>query len=232
MLLLASFLGLVSCANDEIYTPPEVDLTLNYTFAESGSMTRATGEEAYGDFYEKYIKTKKLTPKTYHLIFTNIDTKAYSEFNGCWDCRDGVRLTEGKYVVTGTSSPKQKTINASDSVYLSFQDTVQIVRDMKELTLKADYNAFLLMFDAENIKKIAYNPGENNSPFPLNKTEENIYYLFMTGVYSNYTNISFERNNGLYSYVYLNRVSFEKGKYYYFNDMTNSFDIPKMESGN
>ena len=233
VLIMASGLLFFSCSSDEeIYIPQEVDLTLDFTFAESGSMTRATGEEVYDAFYNKYIKTKNLTPKTYSLTFTNLDTKAYSEFKGCWDCKDGVRLTEGKYVVTGNSTPKQKAINASDSVYLSFQDTVQIVKDMKMLTLKADYNAFLLMFDAENIKAIAYNPGDNSSSFPLKKTEENIYYLFMTGIYGNSTNIALGRNNDLYSYIYLNRVPFEKGKYYYFNDMTNSFDIPKMESGN
>lgn len=234
VLIMASGLTFFSCSSDEeIYIPQEVDLTLDFTFAESGSMTRATGDEVYDAFYNKYIKTKELTPKTYSLTFTNLDTKAHSEFNGYWDCKDGVRLTEGKYVVTGNSTPKQKAINASDSVYLSFQDTVQIVKDMKMLTLKADYNAFLLMFDAENIKAIAYNPGDNsNSSFPLKKTEENIYYLFMTGIYGNYTNIALGRNNDLYSYIYLNRVPFEKGKYYYFNDMTNSFDIPKMESGN
>ena len=235
MLFVTSFLCFTSCSNDEdeFYTPQEVDFTLDYTFVESVSMTRATGESVYNDFYESHILTKELTPKTYSLRFTNIETNAYAEFNGRWDCKDGVRLKEGKYIVTGNSTPKQKGINASDSVYLTFQDTVQIVKDMAQLTLKADYNAFLLMFDAENIKAIAYNPGDNNnSSFPLNKTEENIYYIFMTGVYNQTTNIAIGRNNNLYSYIYLNKTPFEKGKYYYFNDMTNSFDIPKMESGN
>lgn len=46
------------------------------------------------------------------------------------------------------------------------------------------------------------------------------YYLVVT------------RNDGQKSNINLVDIPFEKGKYYYFNDMTNSFDIPKMESGN
>lgn len=46
-----------SSASSEIpsYEPKEeVELKLDYTFAESGSMTRAMGSEIYTDFYDKY----------------------------------------------------------------------------------------------------------------------------------------------------------------------------------
>ena len=49
----------------------EVEFKLDYTFAESGDMTRATGEEVYTTFYDKYIKTKVLTPRNYTLTFSD-----------------------------------------------------------------------------------------------------------------------------------------------------------------
>ena len=68
MLFVTSFICFTSCSNDEdeFYTPQEVDLTLDYTFVESGSMTRATGESVYNEFYESHILTKELTPKHIH----------------------------------------------------------------------------------------------------------------------------------------------------------------------
>ena len=104
---------------------------------------------------------------------------------------------------------------------------------MKTLTLKADYNAYLLMFDAENINEISYNLGDNNNTsYSLKKINENIFYLFMNYIYGQNTSIGIAHKDGKFSYIYLKGMPFEKGKYYYFNDMTNSFDLPKMESGN
>ena len=211
----------------------EVEFKLDYTFSESGDMTRATGEEVYTMFYNKYIKTKELTPKSYSLRFTRIKTNAYAEFNGYWDTDDGIRLPEGEYIVTGTSHPKNASVNVSDSVHLVFQDTVNITKDMKLLTLKAKYDSYLLLFDADNNNRVTFNPGENNyKSFELKKSSDNIFYLFMQAVYSSSTNIGIAHNSGKFSYIYLSKMPFEKGKYYYFNDMTNSFDIPMMESGN
>ena len=234
ILFAVSFLSFLSCSNDdETYVPQNVEFTLDYTFVESNNMSRSTGADIFDEFYEKYIKTKTLTPKSYSLKFTNIETKAYAEFNGYWNHKDGIRLIEGEYEVTGSSSPVQKMTNASDSVYISFTDTVTITKDMKTLTLKADYNAYLLMFDAENINEISYNLGDNNNTsYSLKKINENIFYLFMNYIYGQYTSIGIAHKDGKFSYIYLKGMPFEKGKYYYFNDMTNSFDLPKMESGN
>ena len=81
LLLLA--LCLVSCSNQEEPTiQEEVNLDLDFTFVESGSMARSTGAEVYNDFYEKYIKTKVLTPTTYSLTFKHKETGARSTING------------------------------------------------------------------------------------------------------------------------------------------------------
>ena len=38
--------------------------------------------------------------------------------------------------------------------------------------------------------------------------------------------------NNTNSIIELDDIPFEKGKYYYFNDIDNSFNIPPMEEGN
>lgn len=213
----------------------EVEFKLDYTFAESGDMTRATGEEVYTTFYDKYIKTKVLTPRNYTLTFSDkVTGSSVATFKGSWETKDGVRLPEGEYIVTGTSSPILNDVkHASDSVFISFRDTVRITKDMTTLVLKANYNAYLLMFDAKDVRDIFYSYG-NGGKIPLVKTNEDIYYLFIESlVYTNYANyINLYRNSGAVNRIMLESIPFSKGKYYYFNDMTNSFDIPMMESGN
>ena len=238
MLIMTSLICFVSCSNDEeeFYTPQEVDFTLDYTFVESGSMTRATGESVYNDFYEKYIKSKQLTPKTYSITFKNKTTGATATVNGIWGSKDGIRLVEGEYEVTGVSTPKATATTTiddcvSDTAFLSFKETVNITKDMYYLTLTAKYNSYLLMFDSENSNSVYYN--YNTYSKELNLCD-NVYALFIERLtYGNSSNIiAVTRYNGTKTSVNLDNFPFEKGKYYYFNDMTNSFDIPKMESGN
>lgn len=68
-------LAFTSCSsdNEDMTTnePQMVSVKLDFTFEQSGDMTRASGAETYAAFYEKYIKTKKLTPKNYSLSFIN-----------------------------------------------------------------------------------------------------------------------------------------------------------------
>ena len=240
MLIIASTLWLASCNNNaEPYVPQEVEFSLDYTFVESGSMTRATGAEVYNEFYEKYVKTKQLTPTTYSLTFTNQKTGATATINGRWDKKDGIRLPEGTYNVKGKSTPSEIEFTEwSDSVYLTFDEIVTLKKDDTQLTLTAIYDSFLLIFDKENTTNISCECRNiSNSTKKKVISDENIYWIFMQQTYlENYKNNDFylviTRNDKKRSYIDLINIPFEKGKYYYFNDMTNTFDIPPMESGN
>jgi hypothetical protein len=122
-------LALCSCSKEDgIITPQEIEFTLDYTFAESGSMTRATGAEAYGDFYNKYIKTKLLTPKTYSLTFKNSNGYDVLKVSGKWGDKNTVRLPSGNYTISGTSHPvvDKYQIIPSDSVYMRFEEDITI----------------------------------------------------------------------------------------------------------
>lgn len=238
MLVVASVVCVFSsCSEDEIYVPQEVAFTLDYTFAESGSMTRATGEEVYSSFYDKYIKTKQLTPTTYSLTFTNKATGLIAEINGRWDDKDGIRLPEGTYSVEGIShriyreSLDVHSEYVSDTTFLFFNEEVHITKDQNVLNLTAKYDSYLLIFDAETIRTIEYIGLKRWSL----TNHDNLATLFInrqTDLASKDDYINIQRTNGSIAKIYLKNIPFEKGKYYYFNDMTNSFDIPKMESGN
>ena len=242
MLVLAFLSSLYSCSPNE---PQEVDFTLNYTFVESGSMintntTRVDGNSVYNNFYEKHIQTKLLTPTTYSLTFKNQDKDEFVTIDGTWNENNGVRLPEGKYIVKGVSQPIEKELSygykyPSDTAYLIFEEEVSIEKDMSHLTLTANYDSFLLLFDATNTQMIKV---MNQDKF-LTCDDDN-YWLFVrdkmykssNGSSTTYYFLDITRKNGDKINIELNNFPFEKGKYYYFNDMTNSFDIPKMESGN
>lgn len=242
ILLATSLFCLTSCSSkNDIYIPQEVDLTLDYLFIESGSMTRATGEGVYKEFYEKYIKTKQLTPKTYHLEFIKSDESVLT-ISGEWGINNNIRLTEGEYIVTGYSYPKEEYAKQpkylpSDTAYIIFDEKVSITKDMTSLILNAKYDSFLLLFDKANKTDIILNIDERK----LNH-DDSCYWVFgKDKSWTNYDNgFSFTHylsanilmNNPNNILIELGKLPLNKGKYYYFNDLTTSFDVPQMESGN
>ena len=78
----------------------EVEVSLDFSFTDSGSMTRA-GSTVYADFYNKYIKTKQLTPKTFNLTFKNKETGATATIRGSWNKKHSFKLLTGDYEVIG-----------------------------------------------------------------------------------------------------------------------------------
>lgn len=235
---------MVSCNQEEEQTKPqEATITIDYTFAESGSMSRATGGEVYGNFYDKYIKPKVLTPKTYYLEFKEVSNNGtILTINGEWGEKRGIRLPEGEYLVAGYSRPIEKYADQpaylpSDTVYMLFEETVSITKDMDELVLNAKYDSFLLLFDYGNMTSIELNVG----PRQLNH-DESCYWLFVKDKhytnwdngfsFTHYLSTEITRPNGDVINLEFGQLPLKKGKYYYFNDMTNSFDLQPMESGN
>lgn len=225
--------------------PEEVALTVNYSFAEGESMSRASSE-VYASFYDSYIKNKNLAPTTYTLTFTNASTGAVSSMSGLWKNKDIIRLIEGEYIVSGVSAPIEPERKGcpSDTVYLAFNENIYISKDMTSLNLNAIYDSYLLMFDKDNCKDIYYFndmelAGGDNKVIKKNLKLANTHYVLFIkdlayGVYDDDDGhyIKITRNDGGQVTVDLDNVSFEKGKYYYFNDMTSSFNLPVMENGN
>ena len=224
MLIIASVFCFTACSNDdEPYAPQEVELRLDYTFIESGSMSRTTGDDVYTTFYDKYIKTKQLTPTTYSLTFTNTKTGAIALVDGRWDSNDGVRLPEGTYKVEGIS---HRIINnsiginseyVSDTTFISFNEEVSISPKQTILNLTAQYDSYLLIFDSSNISTAEYN---GLSRWNIKK-HDNLLTIFVnrqsTTSYSN-DYIKITRTNGSSATIYLKYIPFEKGKYFHYKE--------------
>lgn len=235
-------LTLFSCSNDtDPVVKHEANFTVDYVFSESGSLSRATGSEVYDAFYNSYIKTKKIAPKTYYLEF-KAGEETVLTVNGNWDSKTGIRLLEGEYNVTGYSYPIEKYAEKpqylpSDSVYITFNEKVNISKDMSTLVLNAKYDSFLLLFDKQNKSSVTLNVGEKAL-----KNDDSCYWIFSKEKswtnwdngfsFTHYFTTNIETTNGDELELVFGKLPLEKGKFYYFNDMTNSFDLPKMENGN
>ena len=235
MLLIATIaVACQSCSSDNnepAPEPQEVEVKLDYSLFESGSMTRS-GETVYQQFYNDFIKTKELAPKTYSLSFV-ANNKYVQQVSGKWGIDDAVLLREGTYSVSGTSAPADGTY-FSDYMYLLFNEEVNISKEMTKLTLNAKYDCFLLMFDAVNIKTISATFSTYSGGSELSKAG-NTYYLFVNSTKNGEGRdlyIKLTRQNGSNVELNIAAMGLQKGKYYYFNDMTNSFDIDPMENGN
>lgn len=234
--ILALALTACSSSNDEPQQPKQnVEVSLSYIFADNGDMARSTGSEVYTTFYNNQIKTKKLTPQHYNLTFTDNNGATFT-MESYWNKNSKFNILEGEYTVTGTSSPTTKT---TDTLYLKFNEKITIKKENPNITLTAINNCFLLMLNSEQIKSVSLEAydfvGDKKNNYTLSKTD-NVYFLFAQSFYKSYygTNImSITYNDGRNSNISdLEEIPFEKGKYYYFNEVSNSFDIPAMEEGN
>ena len=178
---------IVGCSNDKVEEiiaqtdPQEVTVTFDYSFWESGSMTKSTGNELYTTFYNKYIKTKTLTPRSYALTLKNLKTGESSYIRGYWNKKEGIKLMEGTYEVTGTSSPIYSSFlyQKLDTVYLAFKENIAISSNTTSINLSAKYDSFMLMFDTDNTKSIDYGYGENISNNIALSKVDNIFYMFL-----------------------------------------------------
>lgn len=238
-------IAFTSCSsdNEDLTTnePQMVNVKLDFTFEQSGDMTRASGAETYAAFYEKYIKTKQLTPKNYSLEFRKKETdELILSKNGIWSSEEGLQLPEGTYRVSGTSYPKEKYSDSpSDTVYIHFDEEVEITKSTTQLTLTAKYQSYLLLFDASNIEEIRLDDGSSANRDRMLSKDENCYWLFMCSnyyynSYAYYYKFYIDLNNSNTVNLYTGTQSYSHGKYYFYqyNDISNGYNIPEMQPGN
>lgn len=239
-IILAAIAVLVGC---EKPTPEpvaeDVNITIAYTLDTSvgSDMTRATDAEAFDMFYKK-MKSGELVASDYHITFEEVTTGASYEFDGKWDSEDMITIRTGKYRIKGYSKASGDYIQ--DKVSLIFDEEQEISTSSKSVVLNAIYDCFLLAFAKSDIKvmKLYYTYYGDSSSKTFFSFED-YYYAFANNVlYSNQANrkeqacISGERQNGSVFKIYVGNAILEKGKYYIYNDVDGSFELPKMDAGN
>lgn len=225
-----------SSSNEEDILPQEkkeVSFRIEYVFEANGgnAMTKAN-LNIYTEFYNDKIKTKELVPDDYDIVFHCTDNGMDYSFSGKWSQNDMITLLEGNYTVNGSTWATGKYIQEKAS--LKFTQNVQVSKDMESLILKADYDCFLLFFNKSNISSLKINTPSISDGVNVFSYKDN-YYCFVNQPFSSYdVNLKFEgeRDNGSSFSINVTNAKFEKSKYYFFNDINSSFEIPPMQEGN
>lgn len=232
-------IGLTACSKGEDShegqkTTDEAKVCFVYTLDTStgNSMTRAasTNEEVFNEFYAK-IKTGELVAENYDLTLTEVTTGVKYTFKGKWNSHDLVTLRTGTYKVIGTSTSEGENIQEKSS--FTFNEQVEISITSKVITLHANYDCALLIFNKSDIQSL-----QN-----FNGTDLASFFTFSTYKYAFVNDLLYQDNKKNEAYIlgkytdnaefqiFTGNLNFEKGKYYVYNSVSNGFDIPPMEEG-
>lgn len=238
-IILAAIAVLVGC---EKPTPEpvaeDVNITIAYTLDTSvgSDMTRATDAEVFDMFYKK-MKSGEMVAPNYQLIFTETTTGAQYVFDGEWEENDMITIRTGKYKVTGNSTAEGECMQELAS--LSFEQEIEISTSSKNVVLTAKYDCFLLAFAKSDIVELVNKHHNNYTGTPF-FTFGDYYYTFVNNQIWTYvmdsdkSNVYIKgtREDGSTFKILTYNAAFEKGKYYIYNDVSGSFELPKMEAGN
>lgn len=236
--LLIATIGLVvtACSSDEseeLQDPSKVKVTFVYALdtSNSGTMSRATtNENVFNEFYEK-IKSGEFVAPTYTLTLTEVNTGVVYTFNGSWGNHDFITLNTGTYRVVGASTADGDNIQGKCS--FTFDEQIDINATSNVITLHANYDCFLLIFNNSQISSLEnYNGAILSSFFNFN----NYKYAFVNDklyndVEKNYAYILGKYTDNAEFKIFTGNLNFEKGKYYVYNSVSNGFDVPPMGNG-
>lgn len=233
-IVIGAIIALSACTDDIEDNKASVMVTFAYTLntQNGSSMTRTvTNEDVFSEFYDKII-SGELIASSYSLTFTEISSGRVETFAGEWDDSEFFTLRTGLYRVKGET--KGKGDNIQEECSFTFDELVDINAESKTITLHANYNCYLLIFNNSKIVSLENNNGNSHSPFYefgeyryafvndklfLESQKEKACII---GKYADGTDFKMSTSN----------LNFEKGKYYVYNSAKNSFDIPRMEDGN
>jgi len=232
--------GVTSCSNeesDEVTEKPapvdeEVQVYFVYTLDTSVGtpMTRTSGDEVFNQFYDK-IKTGELVPDDYSLTLTETTTGAKYVFKGKWSENNLVTIRTGKYKVEGSSTASGYI---QDKCSISINEEISITASSSAICLNASYECSLLVFTDTNIKNVYYFDSDNGTG-----GYQRQFYSFSTYKYAFVINDILQQKTyfgGTFTNestfrIYVAGLQFEKGKYYVYNAVSNSFNLPKMVQG-
>lgn len=227
----------ISCTKEPMDIPStgNVKISIDYGFPSSGNIT-TKGTSVYLDFYTKYIASKILTPRTYTLLFEGINNHLTTAVSGKWANKDLIALPPDRYAIQGNSYPTQYDL-CGDTCYLEFHDTINITQASTNIMLKAQYVCSLILLDTLNVKSTEF--GGVMTGFTYKKTmlkTEGFYSSFITAKHidtSHHSNnvdldlVVTERNNKVVT-ILLWTYLWEDGKYYYFGNTDNGYNLSPM----
>ena len=194
-------------------------------------MTKVSDEDIFAEFYEKILSAELVAPQ-YDLVLTDESTNIQYEFKGTWNKKDMVTVRTGRYHVVGTSTATG--VSVQDKCSFVFDEYIDISSSATQITLTAQYDCFLIIFNAAGLSTLSnYNgtTSRNLSSFSTYKyafVNDKLYLddkqdlAYINGRYT----------DGAEFKCYTGQLVFEKGKYYVYNSVTGTFTVPSMENGN
>jgi len=223
---------LMSCSKEPVELKT-VTISLNYELNVRSAPLKSA-DVNYLAFYNKYIVTRLLTPFSYKLHFQG--SKGFSgNINGAWKKNDLFTLPIDTYIVTGTSFPvRNKSYNFeddtySDTTYVSFSDTISIDANTTSITLKGEYDCYLMLIENNDLNSCRFNYYPDvQSPM---KNTENFYHVYVHSlVAAQYAYVVAINKSGFTSIIYLDTFPWSKGKYYYFTSIGGSYSLSPMSN--
>ena len=226
----------VSCSNEnneDLQDSNEVKVYFVYSLDTTVGdlMSRSTtNADVFNEFYAK-IQSGDLVASSYELVLTEVNTGVVYKFKGNWGSHNIVTLQTGIYDVEGVTTAEGGGIQ--DKCSFTFTEKVEVTATSSVITLHANYDCFMLIFNDQQIVSLENFDGENKTSF---FTFGNYKYAFV----NNKLFVDEQKDNayilGKYSddaefMVFTGKLNFEKGKYYVYNSVSNGFDVPPMEEG-
>lgn len=224
---------LLSCQKEE--TPENVTFEVSYILDKGVEMTRG-GEDLYLDFYNNFIKTKKVGYPKYELTFYKGE-QVVGTFSGEWEA-SLITLPEGTYRVEGTSKSRATGVEQSgandqySTLSLNFSEQVTISKNQASLTLNPTYDCYLLFFDASLFNRgLIWGPNSYDSKTYCRFFDaDTIKYAFINSA-SRATEIGYVTKDGDEGAVTISTMGFEIGKYYCLDVLATGYQLPPMENG-
>ena len=242
-----------SCEEENV--PQMIEVSLDYTMLQEGSMTRS-GSDTFQKFFDAYMATKVITPCSYSLTFTEQSTKTTTQVSGYWGDGQKIWLTEGLYDVSGVSVPKYTPSDCEspiDTVSLKFEESIVISKDLPTVNLHAIYDSFMFIIESEALKEVRWKchiAGSYSSTYDKFGQKGNVFYIFSkenpkrhyfksdTSTYGgnievDKNDVEIETNNGSITIIPVTGKTFNKGSYYYYcyNPYTVSYFLSEMSDG-
>lgn len=220
-----------SCSSKEnVLDDPTVELSFSYVLSNSGRLTKSVSDDIYQSFYDSYVKTKEVLPKSYFLQVKNSSEEVIATLYGDWEKKDVVKLPLGTYHVVGYSRGGTYSADNYRKASLIFDEKITINSYTTEVVLNAQYNCFLLLFNGSGKSGFTWTADGTAQPDVSGDVPKagDLYYLFVR-TYNSNISISWiygSNTNSMNLYY-----DFKNGYYYYFDDISGTFNIPKMQNG-
>lgn len=169
-------------STQEAQTDKEVSVYLTYSLSTvmKEYLTRATNNsDIFHEFYQKILDGTLVAP-TYNLTFTETNTGTVYSVNGTWGENDMVSLRTGTYHVEGVSTAKGNNIQEKCSLIID--DTVTIDENTGSVSLSADYDCFLIIFDNSRFSSASNFNGKDEDE-PLFEFSRYLYAFVRTKLF-------------------------------------------------